>query len=173
MLVHRTIFFSTSLPAAAISAVALLAGCGGRAATQHQAGPAGTKQPTAAAKQASPSPSYRAHPNPQANWTGSCSDNPGTPTSHFLGEVDLTNTGNIGIVVKAKIGWPQEGYAPVIATGTTRVLYGGTGVIRFHIPVSFNTDFIYSTWIVDHNSKAGSGGCLYRIRIIRDYGSVH
>ena len=51
---------------------------------------------------------------------------------HLIGEVDLTNTGNIGTVVRVRITWPQEGYAPITARKTVRTKPGTTTHTAVH-----------------------------------------
>jgi hypothetical protein len=78
--------------------------------------------PPAAAPVVTTPPAPAAAPNPQGNYNGSCDytlgNSPATGTATLVGEVDLTNNGNIGTIVKVRMTWPQEGYPPITVRKT-------------------------------------------------------
>ncbi|GAA4490501.1 hypothetical protein GCM10023191_022760 [Actinoallomurus oryzae] len=46
-------------------------------------------------------------------------------------EVDVKNTGNIGLLVNVKVSWPQFGTSPVVASKKVKVPYRKTVTVRF------------------------------------------
>ena len=112
-------------------------------------------------------------PSPNGTFTGSCdytlsSDIYGN--DHLIGEIDLHNNGNIGTVVKVRITWPQEGYAPIEAKRTVKTKPGEHLAVRFHIAVPSTGNVItqLQSWQEQHNFKKG---CTYKATITSTYGS--
>ena len=134
---------------------------------------ASTTAPAAAATSAAPTPAPV--PSPNGTFQGSCDytlTNNIYGNDHLIGEVDLTNTGNIGTVVRVRITWPQEGYAPITARKTVRTKPGTTTPVRFHIPVSSSGNVInqLQSWQLSHNDRTG---CTYDAKVVRTFGSAH
>jgi hypothetical protein len=135
---------------------------------------ASTTQAAAPVATTPPAPAPAAAPNPQGNYTGSCDYTLSSSLygdDHLIGEVDLTNTGNIGTITRVRITWPQEGYAPITARKTAHVPAGQTIPVRFHIAVSSQGNVInqLQSYQLSHNGT----GCTYHATITSTYGSVH
>ena len=122
----------------------------------------------------SPPPAAAPAPNPQGTYSGSCNyllgSSPATGTAVAVGEIDLTNTGNIGEVTKARITWPQEGFAPLRETRTVHVAAGTTKRVSFSMPLSSNQISALQAWQTGHNY---ADGCTYRATITGTYGTAH
>lgn len=145
------------------------------ATSTHSASPAASQSPTAA-----PTPTLPAVPNPQANGSGSCSytlGNSASADNYLTGEIDITNTGNIGVTVKASISWPQEGYSPITVTKTVNVPHGASAM-----PVSFNynagniasgSNVIDNLQAWEQGHPGSTNDCTYNITITGTYGAAH
>jgi len=142
---------------------------------RHPAAAGTSAAPAAApaAQAAAPAPV----PSPAGTGAGSCDytlgDNPaGDPsTAVATAEVDLTNTGNVGTVVRVTVGWPQEGYAPLTMTRTVRMPYGASGApVSFHMPLTSTQLDNLQNWQLGHT---GQDGCTYSETILRTYGPAH
>jgi len=139
--------------------------------SQPAASPVTSLPPSAPA--AAPAPA----PSPDGNYTGS-GDYTLSPTvygnNYLVGEVDLTNTGNIGTVIRVKFTWPQEGYPPIKAVKTVRVPYGASKTVRFHVSAgnvsNSNVIDLLQSWQEGHNFK---DGFTYKATIIDTFGAVH
>lgn len=136
-----------------------------------QASPGSTQ-----AASGSTSPAPQASPNPDASYQGSCDYTLSSSiygNDHLIGEVDQDNTGNIGVVVRVRITWPQEGAPPITARKTVQLPYGASNKpVRFHVPVASGGNVInqLQSWQENHNFK---NGCTYHATILRTYGSAH
>jgi hypothetical protein len=110
-------------------------------------------------------------PNPDGKYSGTCDY---TLTSGFsyahagdlIGEVRVTNTGNIGTVVRVRMHWTQVGYRPITVTKMVHVPYKGRRVARFHQR---------ATYTMINRLQAASYGheCSYKATIIRTFGQPH
>jgi hypothetical protein len=132
--------------------------------------------PVSSARVKSPLPAPS--PSPGATYTGSCnytlSDNAYQP-DWLVGEIDLTSTGNIGVVVRVKITWPQQGYPPVVARKTVRVPYAARVPVRFQVDAGTiaggsNVIALLQAWQTDHNYATG---CTYHAVIIGKFGPAY
>lgn len=149
------------------------------ATTSHKAVAHQKPLPTLPANTTPPSVSAQPTPNPSGTAKGSCdytlSNNfSGTGNDHLIAEIDLTNTGNVGEVVKVTVKWPQEGYAPIRATKTVHSPYGASDqVVRFHVPVpeSGNVINLLQSWEERHNLP--NNDCKYKTVIESTYGPAH
>lgn len=159
---------------AAVLAALAIAGCASTHASTHASTGASSAGPvtTAAPAATTTTPAAPPTPNPDGTYTGSCDytlsdsmseSNAGT----LIGEIDLRNTGNIGTVTRARITWPQEGFAPITATRTVRVPAGATRTVRFHVPASQNVISELQSWQDNHNFK---DGCTYHAAITAAFG---
>jgi len=125
-----------------------------------------------AATPAAPAPA--AAPNPQGNYSGSCDYTLSSSlygNDHLIGEIDLTNTGNIGTITRVRITWPQEGYVPITARKTVHVPAGQSLPVRFHIAVSSQGNVI--TQLQSYQLSHNGTGCTYHAAIVSTFGSVH
>jgi hypothetical protein len=162
----------------ALAGVALglsLAACSGTPhstaapAKSHKTSPAPSVVPSSAPPTA----------NPSGTGSGSCdytlSTSPYKP-DYLTAEVDLTNTGNIGTVVRVTVKWPQEGFAPIRSTKTVRTAAGSSNVpVHFSVnagSTASGSNIIdnLQSWEQGHNYP--SDDCSYKLTIIRSYGPV-
>lgn len=154
--------------AAAALAVTALAGCkatgdaGGSLATP----PAGKTSNTATAEANTP-------PDPKAKLTGSCDyelgDGMGGNYS-LNAEVDVKNTGNIGLLVNVKVSWPQFGTSPVVASKKVKVPYRKTVTVRFKKHASMTQITRIQNWQERHDFD---DGCKYKGDLIETSGQPH
>jgi hypothetical protein len=156
-----------------IIVVVIAASAGVRHGSGTGASPA-APVPSPAAAAPAPAPTA----SPAGTGSGSCDytlgDNPaGSPgTAVATGEIDLTNTGNVGITVKATVAWPQEGYAPLTLTKTARVPFGASGQpVSFALPLTYDQITNLQNWEEGHSFPAND--CTYTEDITGTYGRVH
>jgi hypothetical protein len=152
---------------------ALAGGAGGHPVQAAQSQPSAATAPATptAAAAAAPAPA----PSPHGTYQGSCDY---TLTSslygndHLVGEIDLTNTGNTGVIVKTRITWPQEGALPVTARKTVRLPFGASKPVRFSVPVSNTSSVIdlLQSWQERHGLR---DGCTYHAAFTNTFGAVH
>ena len=90
-------------------------------------------------------------------------------TAVFVGEIDLDNTGNIGVTVRTRITWPQEGYASITMRRTVRAPAGQTKAVRFHYHASSNQVDLLQAWQTGHGY---ADGCTYHATITGTFGSA-
>ena len=130
-----------------------------------------SSSPAKAAGTASPPPSPAAVPSPDGTFQGSCDytlgDSPATGTAAAVGDIDAKNTGNIGIVVKLTITWPQEGYAPLTMSKTVRIPSGGEQDPQFHRPLSYDQITRLQSYQAGHGY---ADGCTYHGEITGTFG---
>jgi hypothetical protein len=115
-----------------------------------------------------------AAPNPEGKYQGSCDYTLSSNIygkDHLIGEIDIHNTGNIGTIDHVRITWPQEGYAPIVATRTVRTKPGEHLAVRFHIPVSSSGNVItqLQSWQESHGMR---NGCTYKVTETGTFGIV-
>lgn len=129
-----------------------------------------TVAPTqAAATPAAPAPV----PSPNGTAQGACDytlgNDPADGTAVATGDVDVTNTGNIGTVVKVSITWPQQGYSPLKMTKTVKIPTGGENDVQFHMPLTSTQLDNLQNWQSGHS---GEDGCTYDATITDTYGAA-
>lgn len=150
--------------AAALSALAL-AGC---KVPDDSKGSAA--QPPDASSSA---PAANNGPDAKAKLTGTCdyslSETLGGNDT-FTAEVDVKNTGNIGIKVKVTALWPQFGFGPLKSSRTVTVPYRKTVTVRFQHPASSEQTLRLQSWQEHHDMK---DGCDYKGKIIETSGQPH
>lgn len=159
------------LTATAIGLAALtLAGCAVPTSGKTSAAatpPAVTASGSAAAEGNTP-------PDPKADLTGTCDYDLGTSgmgTDYtLLGEVEVKNTGNIGVKAKIKISWPQFGSSPVTATKNVTVPFHKTVTVRFNKHANQTQIDRLQSWQTRHD---GDDGCKYRGDLIETSGQPH
>ena len=138
-----------SLAAGAVLIVGIAADAASSGDKKKAAAPIATSSPTTSSAAATPAadetteaetpiPTPPAEPAPDGTYTGSCdyelSDNMNNYPAHagdLNGEVDVENTGNVGIVLKVTISWPQLGHAPIAMHKTVKVPYSGSLTVPF------------------------------------------
>lgn len=124
---------------------------------------------TAPARHSSPA----ATPSPDGTYQGACDydlgDNPAGGTGAATGDIDTTNTGNIGIKIRLTITWPQEGYASLSQSKTVRLAPGHESDVMFHLPLSYDQLDRLQNWQADHDYK---DGCTYAGKITGVFGAV-
>jgi len=142
---------------------ALSSGGSGGSTAGH---PAATSTTTAAPVTAAPPVT-----NPEGKYNGSCNYNLGNNGSTYTatGDIQMHNTGNVGIVVRMKITWPQQGYAPLAMTRTVKLATGQSKDVQFHRPLSYTQISNLQSWQSGHNY---ADGCTYHAKIIDTYGPV-
>jgi hypothetical protein len=161
---------------AAAFGVLAIAGCTSTttAAKTSAVAPATPSSTASATPAATPAPV----PSPDGTYTGSCDyilAGSTAANSYLVGEVDLTNTGNIGTVNRVRMTWPQEGSPPVAAHHTVRVAAGASKVVRFHVSagsIDAGSPVIdqLQSWQSGHGDR---NGCTDKVTIIRTYGAAH
>jgi hypothetical protein len=137
---------------------------------------AGNASPSAigAKPVATPVPSFSSNPapTPKGTYIGSCDytigNDPVNGTSVAIGEVDITNTGNIGTIDTVVITWPQEAATPLTKTTTVKVGVGVTDPVGFHLPMSYEQITLLQSYQTNHGF---ADGCTYKVTIIDTFGS--
>ena len=128
-----------------------------------------TTQATTQAAPAAPAPA----PSPDGTYTGSCDytlgSDPVDGTAVAVGEIDVTNTGNIGTDLRVTISWPQEGYDPITAVRHIRLPAGASRAVRFHVPLSGTQLDNLQNWQEGHGF---ADGCGYHSVITGTYGAA-
>lgn len=148
----------------------LLAGCATAADTQDAA-QADEQTPNATPTLDGDPPDPT--PEPDGDFTGSCdytlpSDIDGD--YELIGDVEVANTGNVGIQVKVTIKWLQMGHDPVTASEKIMVPYGQTETVRFAETVSSTViDRVQSYQL---NADFDDSYCKYEGEILQTYGVV-
>jgi len=104
-----------------------------------------TSPAASAAPVAVPSSAPAPAPSPNATGTGSCDVSLSTSNgpNYLVSEVDVTNTGNVGAMIRVKVSWPQVGFAPIVKHKTVRVPYGQTVHVNLSVNASnYSSDII-------------------------------
>jgi hypothetical protein len=119
-------------------------------------------------------------PSPNASGSGSCSYTlAGDPSgsNYLTAEVDVTNTGNIGVTAKVSVSWPQEGFSPIKVTKTVKIPYGANSM-----PISFNynagsiaggSNVIDNLQAWENGHPGSTDDCTYNLDITGTYGDAH
>jgi len=131
----------------------------------------------AAASSSAPAPTPPPQANPDGTYQGSCDyllgSDPvggfGPSTAREIGEIDLKNTGNVGVVVKTRITWPQEGAAPITARKTVHLPFGASKIVRFKVPMTGDQVDLLQSWQERHDFN---DGCTYHAAFTQTYGQV-
>lgn len=143
--------------------------------TSTSAAVAATSSPaaTSAATTPPPAPSPTPTPSPNGTYNGACNytlgNDPVNGTAVATGDIQLTNTGNIGTVTRVTITWPQQGYAPLSETKTVRIPVGGSDDVQFNRPLTETQLSNLQNWQTGHGYQ---DGCTYAASITDTYGSV-
>ncbi len=167
---------SRKLAAAAISVAAL----GGLTACSATTGTSPPSQPTTAV--VAPDAATQAPAVPNAVIHGSGNADYLIPSGIYdpvllTGEVDLTNTGNTGAIVRVRMHWERTGFPDITQTRTVRVPWGtGTKVVQFNKNMgSFSgaggniIDEIQSYQDAHQDKPYGN----FTLKIVDTFGAVH
>jgi hypothetical protein len=174
---HRGWWF-VIIPGGVIAAIAAIAiGTSGGTTVTH-----GTTSPTVATAPAQPAAAAPVPaPVPSPNATGSGNADYQIPSDIYgqvilTGEVDVKNTGNVGIVAKVKMHWQLTGYPDITQRKTVKVPYGQTVRVIFNKPVgSFSgngqniVDAIQSYQGAHMDSPYGN----FDLTLVSTYGQAH
>lgn len=110
-------------------------------------------------------------PSPNGTYQGACDytlgDNPVGGTAVATGDVSVTNTGNIGTLVRVKITWPQQGYPSLAMTKKIRLNAGANQDVQFHMPLTYDQISNLQNWQTGHNYQ---DGCTYKATIMHTFG---
>lgn len=156
----------TTLITVAALAALTLTGC---------APPTGAKSNAADPPGASSSgPAAKNGPDAKAKLTGTCDYDLGTSgmgTDYTISaEVEVKNTGNIGIKTKVTARWPQFGHAPIAASKTVTVGYKKTVTVQFaKHATQVQIDRLQSYQLKHDNED----GCSYKGTILETVGQPH
>lgn len=162
-----------TVPVLALAGAALVAGCqsssSSTATTQVH-----TSHPSMAASASVPADTPQAvTPSTSGTYEGACAytlgDNPSGGTAVATGDIDVTNTGNIGEVIKLKITWPQQGYSPLADTKTVRLAKGQEQDVQFNHPLTGGQLDNLQNWQTGHGFK---DGCTYNGTIVSTFGAA-
>jgi hypothetical protein len=165
----------------AVLAVALLAGCSSTVTPKHASSasttkPAPSTTPPDISTESGVNPTPEVFPSPDGTYEGSCdyelSDDMNNYPAHagdLNGEVDVTNTGNVGTVEKVTISWPQLGHPPIKLSKTVRVGYGQTKTVPFTRPASGSEIDRLQSYQGSHDDN----GCKYSATLTDTFGKVH
>lgn len=113
--------------------------------------------------------------SPDGTYQGACDytlgDNPaGDPgTAVATGDIDTTNTGNIGETIKLTLTWPQQGFSPLSVTKTVKLAAGQESDVQFNHPLTSTEVDNLQSWQLGH---AGDSGCTYNGTIVSTFGAV-
>lgn len=138
---------------------------GGRHKTPASVAGAASKVTTAP-----PSPAPPPAPSPAGNISGSCDVSLSTSLygqDYLTAQVSADNTGNIGTIVRVKVSWPLQGFAPITRTRTVRVAAGATSQVEFHAAVSVDQ---VSEFQDEQLSANGADPCHYNGVITSTWG---
>jgi hypothetical protein len=159
---------------AALGSALALSGC---ASTGNFDGPNPSALPTlpsTAAGNHTPVATPSPDPSPHGTWAGACDytlgSDPVDGTAFATGDIELANTGNVGVVVKMKITWPQEGFAPLVMHKITRLHYGQSKDVQFALPMTGDQVDNLQNWQSSHGYK---DGCTYHVKMTSTFGQVH
>jgi hypothetical protein len=109
-------------------------------------------------------------PNPAGTITGSCDVSLSSSLygqNYLTAQANADNTGNIGTIVRVRVSWPLQGFAPITQTRTVRVAAGATSQVEFHAAV---TQDQVSEFQDEQLSANGSDPCHYRGTITGTWG---
>jgi len=132
---------------------------------------ASSSQPAQAAATSAPPAPTPVTASPNGTYQGACNytlgDNPVGGTAVATGDVQVTNTGNIGTVVRVKITWPQQGYPSLAMTRKIRLTAGASQDVQYHMPLTYDQISNLQNWQTGHNYQ---DGCTYKATIMRTFG---
>ena len=155
---------------AAVVGVLALAGCASQAAPRPAAVSTGA---ASAAAPATPAAVPSVAPSPDGTYQGACDYSLAMSGDNLVstatGDIQTKNTGNIGTMVRLRITWPQQGYAPLKMIRTVRLHPGQSKDVQFHMPLTQTQITDLQNWQSGHGEK---DGCTYRGTITSTFGSA-
>ena len=132
---------------------------------------ASSSQPAQAAATSAPPTPAPVTASPNGTYQGACDytlgNNPVGGTAVATGDIQDTNTGNIGTVVRVKITWPQQGYPSLAMTKKIRLAAGESQDVQFHKPLTQDEISNLQNWQTGHNYQ---DGCTYKATIMHTFG---
>ena len=119
---------------------------------------------------ATTAPPAHPYPSPDGTYQGACDytlgNDPANGTAVATGDIQTTNTGNIGIVIKLTLTWPQQGYSPLSETKTVSVPDGGSMDVQFNMQLTYDQLSNLQNWQSGHTDT----GCTYTGTITGTFG---
>lgn len=115
-------------------------------------------------------------PSPDGTVTGTCAyelsadyTNYDVHAGDLNADVEAANTGNIGIVVKVTVTFPQLGHTAIAMTKNVKVAHGATVTVHFtRVATGSEIDRLQS-WQLGH---ADSDGCTYKGDVAKTFGAA-
>jgi len=115
-------------------------------------------------------------PSPDGTVTGTCAyelspdyTNYDVHAGDLNADVEAANTGNIGIVVKVTVTFPQLGHTAITMAKNVKVPNGATVTVHFtRVATGSEIDRLQS-WQLGH---ADSDGCTYKGDVAKTYGAA-
>lgn len=156
--------------------VGLLIGLAAGGTTGGNAKPA-SSLPTVSETATPPAPTNTPAPVPSPNATGqgTCDVSLASGingTNYLVSEVDVTNTGNVGVVIRVRVSWPQVGFAPIVRQKTVQVPFGQTVHANLSVPADPNGPDIvgnFQNYQLSHNGDP----CSYDLTVVSTFGPAH
>ena len=111
--------------------------------------------------------------HPDAKGTGSCNytlgSDPVGGTAVATGDIEVRNTGNVGVQAILTITWPQQGYAPLKKAKIVKLGIGASRDVQFHRSLTSNELDNLQNWQLGH---IGEDGCTYKISLLSTFGQA-
>jgi pyruvate/2-oxoglutarate dehydrogenase complex dihydrolipoamide acyltransferase (E2) component len=136
-----------------------------------------SSEAAAADTSSAPESSAPAVPNPDGKVSATCDyqlrddlNNYDTHAGDLNAEVEVENTGNVGIVVKVTLKWHQLGHPAIVQTKTVRVAYGKTQTLELTRPVTSSEIDRLQSW---ESGNMGGSDCDVDGTTVDTFGPVH
>ncbi len=129
-----------------------------------------TTAPAASTTSSAPAPAPV--PSPSGNITGSCDVSLSDSIygqNYLTASVTATNTGNIGTIVRIKVAWPLQGFAPITKVKRAHTAAGSTNQVQFRAPVTVQQVSQFQ----DMQLAASGDPCHYHADIAGTFGTAH
>lgn len=143
----------------------------------HSTAAAAVNTPAAPSSNVPPAIPDPAIPDPAGTVTGTCAYDLATDLSNYdthaadlNAEVDVENTGNIGIVLTVTVTYPQLAHPGIVLSKKVRVVYGQTLTVSFTRPIGQSQITLLQDWQSGHDYD---DGCTYKGTINDTYGTAH
>jgi hypothetical protein len=123
-----------------------------------------------------PAPAPAPVPSPNAKGRGSCDVSLSSSidgTSYLVSVVDITNTGNIGQMIRVRVAWPQVGFAPIVQHKLIRVPFGKTVHANLHVAADPNGADIIGNFQTYQLSHLNGDPCDYTLTEVSTFGAAH
>jgi hypothetical protein len=160
---------------AGIVAALGIAACGSGVAPGHAGGSLQTQTPPLPCGQAYGQAPCATQPAPVASpngtYQGACDytlgNDPVDGTAVATGDIETTNTGNIGEVIQLTLTWPQQGYSPLTQTKSVSLKPGAEQDVQFNMPLTETQISNLQNWQSGHDGT----GCTYAGNLTSTFGS--